>query len=116
MKLFTLALLLLIVTGCTTFSPVELAPEQLHEKILTDNIIQVGDNVRIITSDGTRHEFKVTSVTKDQIIGKDINIPILDIVALDTRSYSSGKTSAFVGGTVIWVLIILLSLPSVVAL
>ena len=85
MKLFTLALLVLFAYGCTSLKPIELAPEQLHEKILTDDIIHVGDNVEIITSDGIRHEFKVTSVTEDQIIGKDTSIPIQDIVALSTR-------------------------------
>ena len=116
MKLITSALLLLLSSACTSLMPIELAPEQLHEKILTDNIIREGDNVQIITSDGMRHEFKVTSVTQNQIIGKDNNIPILDILALSKSGVSSSKTSAFVGGTFLWILIILLSLPVVVAL
>ena len=116
MKLFTLALLVLFANGCTTLKPIELAPEQLHEKILTDDIIRVGDNVQITTSDGIRHEFKVTSVTENQIIGKDINIPILDIVTLSTRSFSGGKTSTLAGGTLLLFFLILISIPAIVVM
>ena len=56
----------------------------------------------------------MTSVTEDQIIGKDTSIPIQDIVALSTRSFSGGKTSALAGGTLLWMFFILISIPAVV--
>ena len=116
MKLLTLAVLLLVATGCTSLKPIELAPESLQEKILSDNIINVGDRVKVVTSDGVRSEFKVTAKSEDHIRGKDVDIPIKDIVALETREFSGGKTSALVGGSLVWMYIILVSIPAIVVL
>ena len=116
MKLPTTVLMLLIASGCTTSKPIELAPEQLQERISTEDIIQVGDNVNIVTSDGVSHKFKVTAITENHILGKDIEIPIMDIIALETRAFSGGKTSLLVGGTVLWMVFILLSIPAIVVL
>ena len=116
MKLPTTVLMLLIAGGCTTSKPIELAPEQLHERISTEDVIQVGDDVRIITSDGVSHKFKVTAITENRVLGKDIDILIADIVALETREFSGGKTSLLVGGTVLWMVVILLSIPAIVVL
>ena len=116
MKLPTIVLMLLIASGCTTSKPIELAPEQLHKRISTEDIIRVGDDVKIVTSDGISHKFKVTAITENRILGKDIDIPIMDIVALETREFSGGKTSLLVGGTVLWMFIILLSIPAIVVL
>lgn len=88
-----LALLVFFTSGCTSLNPIELAPEQLREKVLTDNIIHVGDKVNIVTSDGIRHVFKVTLITEDQIIGEDNSVPIIDIIALEIRSVSGVKTA-----------------------
>ena len=116
MKLLTLALLILFATGCTSLKPVELAPETLQEKILSGNIVNVGDRVKVVTADGVRSEFKVTAINENHILGKDIDIPIRDIVALETREFSGGKTSALVGGSLVWMYIILLSIPAIVVL
>jgi hypothetical protein len=42
--------------------PVDLPPEQLQEQIAAEQIIEVGQTVRISTSDGTSHEFEVTDI------------------------------------------------------
>jgi len=99
MKYLTIVLMLLIASGCTTLKTVELEPEQLHEQISTGNIIQVGDKVQVVTSDGMRHEFKVKAITENRIVGKDIDIPIMDIVALEIRIPDDKKTAGlFMGG------------------
>jgi hypothetical protein len=116
MKFSLGGLILVIISGCATLKPVELAPEQLHEKIFSGNVVQEGDNIRVITSDGMRHKFKVKAITKDHIVGKDINIPISDLVALETSEFSGGKTTLLVGGTFVWMYIILLSIPAIVVL
>ncbi len=87
-----------VASGCTTLQPVEMSPEQLHERIFTDNIIEVGDSVKIVTSDGASHKFKVSAVTADHIAGKDIEVPIGDIIAIETREFSGGKTTALTAG------------------
>jgi len=113
----TLAIfVLLIMTGCTSLQPIELSPEELQNKIVTDQVVAAGDRVKIVTRDGTQHQFKVVAIDNDTIAGKDISIPIGDIIALETREFSGGKTSLLVGGTMLWMLIILISLPAVVVL
>lgn len=101
-------LTLFVVVGCSTLKPVELTPEQLQDKILTENIVREGDRVQVVTFDGTRHSFRVKAVTRDYIEGKDIKIPISEVVALETREFSGGKTSLLVGGTLMlyWVYIL----------
>jgi hypothetical protein len=116
MKLLTLAFLFLFATGCTSLKPVELAPEVLQERIFSGNIVKLGDKVKVVTSDGVRSEFKVTAITENHILGKDIDIPIRDIVALETREFSGGKTSVLVGGSFLWMYVILSSLPAILVL
>jgi len=112
MKLLTLALVFLVATGCTALKPVELAPATLQEKILSDNIIHRGGRVKVVTSDGVISEFRVTAISETHVRGRDIDIPIQDIVAVETREFSGGKTSALVGGTALWMYLILLSMPA----
>ncbi len=112
MKLLTLALLLLFTSGCTSLKPVEVAPEILREKIVSDNIVSVGDTVKVVTSDGVSTEFKVAAISESHILGKvtwsskEVDIPIRDIVALETREFSGGKTSMVVGGSLLWLYIV----------
>ena len=98
MKFLIIILMFLIASGCTTLKTVELEPQQLHEQISTGNIIQVGDKVQVVTSDGMRHKFKVKAITENRIVGKDIDIPIMDIVALEIRIPDDEKTSLLVAG------------------
>ena len=112
MKLLTLALVFLVATGCTSLKPVELAPATLQEQILSDNIIQRGDRIKVVTSDGVISEFRVTAISENHIRGKNIDIPVQDIVALETRELSGGKTSALAGGAALGMYLILLSMPA----
>jgi hypothetical protein len=113
MKLFTVILMFLMAWGCTTLKPVELAPEQLHERIVSGAVIHAGDSVHIVTSDGIHHKFTVTGITENSIAGRDVDIPIKHVVALETREFSGGKSSLLVGGTLLWMYFILLSIPAV---
>ncbi|WP_317929804.1 hypothetical protein [Halioxenophilus sp. WMMB6] len=115
MKYLVLAFLLLLNCGCTSLKPVELTPEQLQEKIVADDLIKPGDKIKAVTADGERHTFVVTAIEDNQVLGKDVSIPIDEIIALETVSFSGGKTSALVGGTLLWLYIILLSIPAIVA-
>ena len=98
MKLIPVLIATLVASGCTTLKPVEMSPEQLHGRISTGEVIQVGDTVKIATADGEKYKFKVTSITADHVSGKDIEIPIPDILAVQTREFSGGKTAALAGG------------------
>jgi len=98
MKLIPVLIAILVASGCSTLKPIEMSPERLHERISTGEIIQVGDTVRIATADGENHKFEVTSITADHITGDGIEIPIADILAVQTREFSGGKTAALAGG------------------
>ena len=114
MKLLMTIFILLIASGCTTIKPVELSPEQLHEQIYAGDIIQLGDNVKIITSDGMHYKFKVTAITENSIVGEEVNIPIMDIVEIETREFRGGPTTALITAGV--VLSIVFTLGMVVGL
>ena len=98
--------LLLLIQGCSTVRPVEMTPEVLQQQIESTKLIEVGDSVEIVTADGQKYTFDVTKVDKEQIIGKDVAIPIKDIVALHTHEFSGGKTALLVGATAVSVWLI----------
>jgi hypothetical protein len=102
----------LVLSGCTSLKPIELSPEQLQNRIATEDIVKVGEIVKVVTSDGKTREFKVTEIREDHILGKDVDIPIKDIIALETREFSGGKTVALVGGTTLGTMVIIILILS----
>jgi len=100
MRLISIIAAILIASGCTTMKPVEMSADQLQEKISAGEIVNVGDSVQVATTDGKTHKFKVSAVTAEQISGKDIDIPVKEIVAIQTREFSGGKTTALAAGGV----------------
>ncbi|MFT4927405.1 MAG: hypothetical protein ACI8WB_003512 [Phenylobacterium sp.] len=105
--------LALFIQGCSSLKSVEMTPEVLQQQIVSEQMIQVGDAVTIVTADGKQHEFEVKKVDGEQVTGENVVIQIKDIVALQTREFSGGKTALFVGGAVVtWGLIGLISFLS----
>ncbi len=98
MKLISILFVLLVGSGCTSMRAVEMSPEQLQQKVAAGEVIEVGDSVQIATTDGKTHKFKVSAVTADLVSGKDIEIPVGDILAVKTREFSGGKTTALTAG------------------
>jgi hypothetical protein len=94
-----------------------MTPEALQQQIESTKLIEVGDSVEIVTADGQKYKFDVTKVDKEQVLGKDVAIPIKDIVALHTREFSGGKTALLVGTTAVsvWVILSALSLIGLMA-
>lgn len=68
---------------------------------MAEELIKVGDEVLIITADGVRHEFETTAITNEQVVGDEVSVAINDIVALETREFSGGKTAALAGGAIL---------------
>ena len=116
-KLVSVFLLILLATGCSTLKPVEMTPQQLQQRISAGELISVGDTVKIATSKGEVHNFEVTDITDEQIRGDDIDIPIDEVVAVETREFSAGKTAALAGGTVAgWAILVAIALGGTLAL
>ena len=88
----TSILVIINLIGCTSLQSIEAPPDKLHEQIRHENLVKVGDKVKIITEDQKEHQFVVTAVNGDEIRGKDVVIPIDSIVTMETREFSTGKT------------------------
>ena len=97
-RLITTIIVVLLVSGCSSLQHVQMPPEQLQQEISVGTLIEVGDTVRITTANGERHKFTVTAVTADHISGKNKEIAIADIISVETKEFSSGKTTALAGG------------------
>jgi hypothetical protein len=107
--------LLLLASGCTSLRPTEASPEDLQRMITQEDLIKPGDRVRLVTADETVYRFRVTSVDVDEgiISGRAESVPISEIVAVETREVSVGKTAALTGGLIgAWVLILILIAPA----
>jgi hypothetical protein len=116
-KIVSVVLIILVTSGCSTVSPVEMTPEQVQQKISAGELIAVGDTIKVATSEGEVYDFKVTAVTNQQILGDEVEIPIEDIVAIETKEFSVGKTAALAGGTVVlWAIIVAVALGGSLAL
>ena len=85
MKLISIILIICFLTGCTTFKPVESAPDMLQEQISSKEIIKPVKQVKIVTTDGKHHKFKVVDVTDAYIEGNNVKVPIADIVSIETQ-------------------------------
>jgi hypothetical protein len=110
MKFSTIISALLLLGGCTSLYPVDLPPEQLQGQIAAEEMIKVGQTVRIGTSDGTSHEFEVTDIQDDHILGKDVDIAVKDIVTLEHREVSGAKTVGLAGGVAAGTYVVLILL------
>lgn len=68
-----------------------------------------GDRVRLVTADETVHKFRVTeiSVERDLVLGRKVGVPIDQIVALETREVSVGRTALLTGGVGIGVAVLI---------
>jgi hypothetical protein len=91
-------LLITNLIGCTSLQPIEAQPDELQDRIRYEQIVAVGDRVRMVTEDGKQHQFKVTSIDANHISGDDVTIPVDTVIALETREISIGKTTLLAGG------------------
>lgn len=101
--------------GCTSLRTIEAPPDKLHEQIRHENLIKVGDRVRIVTEDKKEHEFVATAINKDEIRGKDVIVPIDSIVAVQTREFSTGKTALLAGGVTAGTILLMVIIAIAVA-
>jgi hypothetical protein len=81
--------------------PIEMPAEELQQKIVSENILQPGKRAKIVTSDGQVQKIKVSRVdTENGVIETNEDpIQIADIVAVETRDFSMGKTALLTAGS-----------------
>jgi hypothetical protein len=102
MKHIPVLVVVLLSCACTTLRSTEASPADLQRMITQENLLKPGDRVKLVTADGSVHAFRVTQIDVDDglVIGKEESVPIADIIAVETREVSVGKTAALTGGLV----------------
>jgi len=91
-SIVSLAIIICVLSGCTTLRTVELPQSTVQQRIVSEDLIIPGDKVRIVTIDGKQHDFKVATVDGEYIKGNEIEIPVKDISIVEKRRISIGKT------------------------
>lgn len=91
---------LLANSACTTLQPTEASPEQLQRLILSENLLKPGQRVRLVTNDEAEHQFRIAEVDleREVVTGDDEAVLISEIVAVETREVSVGRTALLTGG------------------
>lgn len=101
-NLAILAVLMSAMAGsaCTSLKPTEATPEELQQQLLSGSLLQPGDRVRLVTADENVHRFRVTDIDfeRELVISHDKRVRFTDIVAVETREVSMGKTALLIGG------------------
>jgi hypothetical protein len=97
MKRLAVLVIAISLAACTTLRPIEGTPFDLQQHIAAGELLKSGDRVKIGTSDGQTHEFAVTAIHDGVIEGKNVALPIANVVAVDKRTTSVGKTAALIG-------------------
>jgi uncharacterized lipoprotein YajG len=97
MKRLIVLAALISFAGCTTLQPIEGTANELQSRINAGGLLTAGDRVSIVSADAKRHIFRVR-VVKDGIIegGKD-RVSVDQIVSVQKRKFSRGKTFLLVG-------------------
>jgi hypothetical protein len=100
MKALVFSMLALGCVGCTSLKPVDVPADELQRQLVAGELVRPGDRVRLVTADETVHKFRVTGVSPEQgmVLGRDDRVPINDIVAVETREVSVGRTALLTGG------------------
>ena len=108
-------LVIINLIGCTSLQTIEAPTDKLHEQIRHENLIKIGDKVKIVTEDQKEHEFVATAINEDEIRGKDVIVPIDSIVAVQTREFSTGKTALLAGGVTAGTILLMVIIAIAVA-
>jgi len=90
------------VAACTTLAPVQLATDDAQQAIATGELLKPGNKVRLITTDGRAHDFAVVAIdtAEGTVEGEKESVRIADIVTVEKRKPSVGKTLGLVLGIV----------------
>ncbi|HNP62535.1 MAG TPA: hypothetical protein PKH39_01305 [Woeseiaceae bacterium] len=115
---FPVVTILFTVSACTTLHPVEMPPETLQQKIMSEDLLKPGKRATIVTTDGVIHKIRVRSIDANSglIETGDEAIRIGDIVAVETKDFSMGKTALLAASTYTVLLLIAIAVAPVLIL
>lgn len=90
------------VAGCTVIEPVSGDSPQLAARIAAGEVIHPGERVVLTTRDGWTHKLTVNAITDDRVVGDRESVETAQIVGVERRHFSTGRTVAIAAaGTVI---------------
>jgi hypothetical protein len=101
MKIVLLSILLIFTNvACSTLEPVSVPADELQQQLRSGVLVNAGDRVRLVTADGKVHKFRVSEISleQDMVLGRKAAVPIGEVVALETRELSLGRTALLTGG------------------
>lgn len=105
---------LLLVSGCSSYQRLDVAPERLHQEVRAGNLVRIGEWVEVTLVDGSEHRFQVTGSDENSLRGDDIAVSVDDIAELAVRDFSAARTGALVGGiSAAWLALVAVALSSV---
>lgn len=106
MRLVALTALALLVSGCMSMRSVEQPAGAIQLEIRSEGLLTAGDKVRIVTADGTVHEFRVDAVDLEagMITGENADIEIGSVATLEKKTFSAWKTGLLAGLVVLGLL------------
>jgi hypothetical protein len=81
--------------------PVTGTSSDLQQRLASGGLIKRGDHVVIVMTDGSWHEFTVTSLDASTIDGKRESIPIDQVTSIQKRQLNVGKTLLVIGLTLV---------------
>jgi hypothetical protein len=92
--------LFLACLSCTSLRPVSGSSEEIQQEILSGRLLKAGDRVRLVTSDGAEHQFRIAKVDIEQgiIAGQGDQVSITQIAAAQKREFSWIKNGALIVG------------------
>lgn len=92
-KGLTILMLAALVVGCTSMQTTKPRGDELHERIRAGDLVDPGDRIRVLMSDGTKQTLEVFRVDEDAVHGRTANgnlvqADIDEIAALATEDFS----------------------------
>ena len=90
-----------LLPACSTLKPVEMPAEDVQRMILSGEIPLAGESIKVVTRDGKTHKYRVVDVDVDSrlIRGREDTVAIDDVVAIETKKFSVGKTALVAGSS-----------------
>ena len=91
-RVATVVVMAISLIGCTALRPLIGTTPELRERIAGGTLLKTGDRVLLVTTDGVKHEFKVTAVGTATVDGNGESVAIDQIVSVETRRFSVERT------------------------
>ena len=89
---------LISLAGCISTEKAEQPPTSLREAIRNGELVAPGQHVTLVSTSRGELAFRVTEVDRNAIRGRDVEVPIDDIVAVKTHGVDFLATAGLVVG------------------